>query len=80
MPSVQKFVALNTSLAKALGLPVENLLAFSLQCKANSIPIVTAEYLVLGDEGLKSVVEAYELRLVDTDVVDSAQKRGAACP
>lgn len=54
---------INLILAAALGLPAENLLNFSISCKAGSFPVVRAEYLVLGDEGIKSVTETYRLRL-----------------
>jgi hypothetical protein len=53
----------NMTLARAMGLSIENLISFSISCKPSGFPVVQAEYLVLGDEGIKTVTETYRLRL-----------------
>lgn len=55
---------ISEALAKGLGLPVENLIGFTLECRAGHYPELKAEYLVRSAGHLRPAIERYELRPV----------------
>jgi hypothetical protein len=57
-------VKLNLELAKAIGLPTENLQGFSITVNPGSFPVVNANFIVRTTDGIKAVSEAFELRPV----------------
>lgn len=57
-------VELNLRLAKAIGLPIENLQGFVVTVNPGSFPVVNATYVVTTTEGIEAVSEFFEMRPV----------------